>query len=140
MSATNRKELQGAGEDLTPKQEKAIVALLSEGTTKAAAEKAGVNEATLWRWLQLPEFQSCYRALRRQLVEVAISELQSNASAAVRRLRTIIDDDKAPVSSQVAAARIIIEQSIVGIEKMDLVERMDNLEAWLEAEKKRGKK
>jgi hypothetical protein len=124
---------------LTSKQEKAIVALLSEGTTKEAASKAGVTETTLWRWLQLPEFQSRYHAMRRQLVEVAISELQSNASAAVRRLRAIIDDEQAPVSSQVAAARIIIEQSIVGIEKMDLVERMDNLEKWAKEQEKRGK-
>jgi hypothetical protein len=137
MGAAQSKEQ--PGDALTSKQEKAIVALLSEGTTKEAAAKAGVTETTLWRWLQLPEFQSRYRAMRRQLVEVAVSELQSNASAAVRRLRAIIDDDKAPVSSQVAAARIIIEQSIIGIEKMDLVERMDNLEKWVKEQEKRGK-
>jgi DNA invertase Pin-like site-specific DNA recombinase len=41
---------------LTAKQEAAIVALLSQRTTRAAAKSAGVNEATLWRWLQEPEF------------------------------------------------------------------------------------
>src|SRR5688572_11037148 len=36
--------------NLTPRQEQAIIALLNETTTKAAAESVGVSEVTLHRW------------------------------------------------------------------------------------------
>jgi len=118
-------------EKLTPKQERALVALLDCGETKRAAFVAGVGEVTLWRWLQLPAFQSRYRAARRQLVETAIAQLQSDCTIAVRVLREVAEDREAPASSRVAAAKTIIEQSIGAIELMDLQERVEMLEKML---------
>jgi len=56
------------------KQEALIASLLTEATHAAAAAQAGVSEATVQRWLHLPEFQTAYRQARRQLVECAISQ------------------------------------------------------------------
>jgi hypothetical protein len=123
-------------EKLTPKQERALVALLDCGEVKAAAKAAGINEATLWRWLHLSEFQSRYRAARRQLVETAIAQLQSDCTIAARVLREVAEDRDAPASSRVAAARAILEQSTGGIELMDLQERIEQLEQTLEAQGK----
>jgi DNA invertase Pin-like site-specific DNA recombinase len=133
MNATNRKETQAESPDLTPKQERAILALLSEGTTKDAAAKCGVNEATIWRWLQLTEFQERYRGARRQVVETAISQLQSDCTVAARVLREVAEDTKAPSSSRVMAARTILEQSLKAVELMDLVARVDRLEKGMPA-------
>jgi len=118
-------------EKLTPKQERALVALLDCGETKRAAFVAGIGEVTLWRWLQSPEFQSRYRAARRQLVETAVAQLQSDCTIAVRVLREVAEDREAPASSRVAAARTIIEQSIGAIELMDLQDRIETLEKML---------
>ncbi len=118
-------------EKLTPKQERALVALLDCGEIKRAAKVAGVGEVTLWRWLQLPAFQSRYRAARRQLVETAIAQLQSDCTIAVRVLREVAEDREAPASSRVAAAKTILEQSIGAIELMDLQERVEHLEKML---------
>jgi hypothetical protein len=117
--------------ELTPKQEGAIIALLDCGEVKAAAKTAGINEATMWRWLKLPAFQSRYREARRQLVETAIAQLQSDCTVAVRVLREVAEDKQAPASSRVAAAKTIIEQSIGAIELMDLEERIEMLEKML---------
>ncbi len=114
---------------LTPKQEQAITALLAEGTTKAAAAACGSSETTLWRWLQIPEFQARYRASRRQLVETAIGQLQKHATTAARVLVNIAVDKDAPASSRVAAAKTILDQSVSAIELMDLQERIEKLEA-----------
>jgi DNA-binding MurR/RpiR family transcriptional regulator len=81
--------MQVVGEKLTPKQERALIALLDCGEIKQAAATAGVNESTLWRWLQSPDFQSRYRAARRQLVETAIAQLQSDCTVAARVLREV---------------------------------------------------
>ncbi len=123
--------MKAAEENLTPKQERALVALLDCGETKRAAEVAGVGEVTLWRWLQLPAFQSRYRRARRQLVETAIAQLQSDCTIAVRVLREVAEDKQAPASSRVAAAKTILEQSIGAIELMDLQERVEMLEKML---------
>ncbi|MDQ3685656.1 MAG: hypothetical protein M3430_08640 [Acidobacteriota bacterium] len=120
--------MQIAEQKLSPKQERALVALLDCGEIKAAAKAAGINEATLWRWLQLSDFQSRYRAARRQLVETAIAQLQSDCTIAARVLREVAEDREAPASSRVAAARAILEQSTGGIELMDLQERVEQLE------------
>ncbi len=125
--------MQVVEEKLTPKQERALVALLDCGEIKRAAELSGVNESTLWRWLQSPEFQSRYRSARRQLVETAIAQLQSDCTIAVRVLREVAEDKQAPASSRVAAAKTILEQSIGAIELMDLQERVEMLEKSLPA-------
>ncbi len=120
--------MQDTEEKLTPKQERALVALLDCGEIKKASETAGINEATLWRWLQSPDFQSRYRVARRQLVETAIAQLQSDCTVAARVLREVAEDRQAPASSRVAAARTILEQSIGAIELMDLQQRVERLE------------
>jgi len=118
---------------LNAKQERALVALLDCGEIKEAAETAGITKVTLWRWLQLSAFQSRYRAARRQLVETAIAQLQSDCTIAVRVLREVAEDRAAPASSRVAAARTIIEQSISAIELTDLQARVEMLEQALPA-------
>jgi len=119
-------------EKLTPKQERALVALLDCGEIKEAAKTAGVAEVTLWRWLQSPEFQSRYRVARRQLVETAIAQLQSDCTVAVRVLREVAEDKEAPASSRVAAAKTIIEQSVSAIQLTDLQERLEEVERLLQ--------
>jgi DNA-binding MurR/RpiR family transcriptional regulator len=114
---------------LTPKQEHALIALLDCGEIKEAARRAGVNEATLWRWLQTSDFQTRYRAARRQMVETAIAQLQSDCTIAARVLREVAEDTNAPASSRVAAAKAILDQSIQAVELVDLEERIEKLES-----------
>ncbi len=124
--------MKAVGEKLTPKQERALVALLDCGEIKKAAEIAEVGEVTLWRWLQAPDFQARYRAARRQLVETAIAQLQSDCTTAARVLREVAEDKEAPASSRVAAARAIIEQSVSAVQLTDLQERLEEVERLLQ--------
>lgn len=126
-----------AGENLNAKQEKALLALLSCGEVKQAAKDSKVGEATLWRWLQEPLFQTQYRAARRQLVEVALLQLQSDGTKAAKVLREIAEDKTAPASARVSAAKTILEQSIKGVEQLDVLERIEALEQLTKAQGKR---
>ncbi len=118
-----------SAEKLTSKQDAALVALLDNGTIEAAYKACGVSKATMWRFMQLPEFQARYRAARRQLVETAIAQLQKYATNAARVLVEVAMDKQAPASSRVAAAKTILDQSVSAIELMDLQERLEKLEA-----------
>ena len=112
------------------------MALLDCGEIKQASEACGISDVTLWRWLQLPAFQSRYRAARRQVVETAIAQLQSDCTKAARVLTEIAEDKEAPASSRVSAARTILEQAVGGIELVDLQERIESLEKTLGAQEK----
>ena len=127
--------MKGHGEKLTRKQEQAIAALLSTPTLKDAAQASGVSEVSLWRWMQLPEFQAQYRTARRQIVERAVSELQAATGEAVETLKRNLHCEQASV--EIRAAQIILEQAVKGVELIDLQERVEALEQA--AEQPQGK-
>lgn len=125
----------GHGEKKSRTQEKAIIALLNEPTLKAAAAKAGIGEATLWRWQQEPDFAEQYRTAKRQAVSQAVSRLQQACGEAVDTLRTIMTDDEAPPSSRVTAAKTILETAFKAFEMEELEKRIEDLEKLQETTK-----
>jgi hypothetical protein len=124
----------GHGDKLNRKQEQAIAALLSASSIKVAATNCGMAEVTLWRWLQLPGFQTAYRAARRQVVERAVSELQAACGEAVETLKRNLTCENPAV--EIRAAQIILEQAVKGVELIDLQERVERLESLLETQEK----
>jgi hypothetical protein len=108
------------------KQEALLAALLTEPTLARAAAKAGVSEATVHRWLLLPEFQAAYRRARRQIVEAAIGQLQQATGEAVETLRRNLTCGHA--GAEIRAAAAILDQAIRGLELVDLEERLAALE------------
>ena len=113
---------------LTRKQESAVSALIAHPTMKDAAQAAGVGETTLWRWLQLPEFERAYRQVRRETVKHAIVKLQSAAGQAVDVLTEIMNDQSAVVFARLAAAKAVLEISFKSVEIEDLAARLADLE------------
>lgn len=122
--------------NLTAIQERAIVALLSHSTIKSAAKAVGVDDATLWRWLQDQDFHAAYMSVRRESVSLSIARLQQSTMEAVNTLKTIAKDKDAPASSRVMAAKAIIEYSIKAVEIEDLATRLAEVEAVMKAQEK----
>jgi transposase-like protein len=120
-----------AGDKLTPVQERAIVALLANSTIKRAAKSIGVDETTLWRWLQDKDFHNAYRTARRESVSQAIARLQQASSEAVNTLREVVKDKKQPAPARVSAAKAILEFSMKAVEIEDMAERLAQVEAVL---------
>ena len=121
---------------LTPVQERAIVALLSHANTRTAAKAVGVDEATLWRWLQDEDFHAAYMTIRRESVSLSIARLQQSTMEAVNTLKAITKDKKAPASARVMAARSIIEYSFKAVQIEDLAARVAEIEIVMAARKK----
>src|SRR5262245_46156100 len=111
---------------LDRKQEALIRALLTEPTQAAAATKAGVSEATLHRWLRLPEFQFAYRQARRSIVEAAIGRLQRTADQAVAALERNLNCGQP--GHEIRAALCILDHAVKAVELLDVVERVEELE------------
>jgi hypothetical protein len=118
---------------LTPTQERALVALLSHANTRTAAKSVGVDEATLWRWLQDKDFHAAYMTARRETVQHALARLQQVSTEAVNTLREVMRDKTAKGSERVSAAKAIIEYSIKAVEIEDLAQRVEELESVMAA-------
>jgi transposase-like protein len=110
--------MRGHGQKLTRKQEALIAALLSEPTQAAAARKAGVSEATMYRWLHQPSFQAGYRQARRDLIEHAVGRMQAVTGQAVDTLLAVAQSGRKD-SDRVRAAVALLEHALRGLEHAD---------------------
>ena len=122
--------MKGHGEKFTRKQEEALAALLSEQTIAAAAEKVGIGEVTLWRWLKRDDFLAAYRAARRQVMEKSMAQLQQSSWAASTTLLKLLASPSDSV--RLRAATEILNQGNKGLETLDFEERLSALEQQAE--------
>jgi hypothetical protein len=118
---------------LTPRQERALAALLSEPTVEKAAAKAGVGYRTLKGWLAQPAFLSAWRAARRRVVEEAVVVLQKLTTAAAVALGEVVTNKRAKAADRVRAAVAIFDREAKAAERTDLQEQLDELRARLDA-------
>ncbi len=114
--------------ELTPKQERAILALLNEQTIGRAAAAAEVGQRTLYTWLHEPKFSRAYRAARREAFGQAIALTQRYAPLAVNTLAQVMMDQSAPHHAKVSAATALLRFGREGIELDDLAARVEALE------------
>lgn len=112
-------------DNLKPKQQEAIAALLTYPTVKQAAENAGIGERTLHRWLvEDLLFITAYRQARRVVFQQAIAQTQRLLPLAINTLGKIMADAQAPHSAKVSAAGTVVKFSRESIELDDLAERV----------------
>jgi hypothetical protein len=116
------------GANLSATQERAILALLSQPTLKKAASVVGMDETTLWRWLQEKDFHAAYMSARRETVGRALARIQQSTTDAVATLRSVMKDKQAPASARVAAAKTIIDYAVKAVTYDDLAKRIEELE------------
>jgi len=110
----------------TANREKALSALLESATITEAAQKCGLNEKTLRRYLDDADFQKEFRAARRTVFEQNIVRLQSLHAGAVDTLERNLTCENPSV--EVRAAQIIIEGNRKDFETLDILERLETLE------------
>jgi len=116
----------GHGDKQSRKEDEAIAALLSCPTIVAAAKHIGIGEETLRRWLAQPDFRARYREARQQVVQHAITRLQSATTVAVETLERNMGCGMR--STEVAAAKAVLEQAFNGATVDELIEWLEELE------------
>lgn len=113
-------------------KEKALTALLESASITEAANKCGLSEKTLRRYLEDAEFQKDFRAARRTVFEQNIARLQSLHAGAVDTLERNLNCENPSV--EVRAAQIIIEGNRKDFETLDILERLEKIENSIKPE------
>lgn len=111
---------------LSAKQLKGIAAILAESSMERAAEKAGVNRTTLYRWLEIPAFRTELEREQRAAFSGALARLQGAARLAVERLIEALDSGN-PNERRLAASEIL-DLCFRGKEIGEFSERLAELE------------
>jgi len=121
---------------ITVKQQKAITALLSERTARDAAKKAGVNEKTLYTWLNSdPAFRSALREAESGLLETVTRRLGVGQSLALDTLESLIQKAKHE-STKLTACVSWLNMFVKYRDMKDIDERLTALEAAINDNKK----
>lgn len=124
-----------AGEkpSLTPKQQKALAALLTGGTIGDAAKLAGISERQLLRWKDEPAFKAALADAVEEKITAAVRALSDAAAQAVDTLRTIMTNKhtRREDSVRVRAAATILSSTLRWKEMTDLEQRLAAVEAAL---------
>lgn len=117
---------------LTPKQIRALKALLTEPTKEQASKAAGISTRTMSTYLANPEFQQAYKKAFGELITDVTRQAQQSMSPAIVALREIIEDDKAMkkrgTNNRITACRTMLEYGLKLTEITDILAELDAIE------------
>src|SRR4051812_155178 len=116
-------------QDLTPKQRKAVEALLATGEVKAAASEVGIHRDTLHRWLADPGFLAAVREAEAEALDELSRLLVRLGRTAVATVATAMSDPATPPATKVRAADIALNRLLQLRELAQLEARVQALEA-----------
>jgi transposase-like protein len=114
-----------------------IMALACGATVEAAAQKAGVSPATVYRRQHEPEFQTLLRAARSGMVERTAASLTALGLEAVRALAELLKPST-PAPVRLGAVRITLESGLKIREIADLEQRLTALEELMQTQQATG--
>lgn len=100
------------GENLTPRQRKALAAMLTNPTKAAAARACGTSERVLARYEQQPEFSAALSEAREAQLTEAVNSLAAAYGIAVDTLRSIAENPEEPAQVRVNAAKALLEYGL----------------------------
>lgn len=116
---------------MSPSKERALQALLTQPTRKAAAAAAGISDRTLRGYFQDDEFIAEYRAAFSDLLDNATRQAQQSINPALSTLTEICQDSEAGPTVRVSAARALLEYGLRFTEMIDIATRLEELERMI---------
>lgn len=111
--------------------EEIIAALLQSPTVKEAAKSCGMDYTVIYDRLKEPAFKEQYQAARQEVIQQAITYVQSVTAAAIKRLHDIMNDPEVAPQIQVNAAESIIRNSLKLTEQGEIMQQLAEIKAAL---------
>jgi len=114
--------------DLSTNQQKALTALLAEATVAAAADRCGLNERTLYRYLADPAFKAELRQRQDAILASVTASLVGLSGSAVQTLKELLESKAATDAVKCRAALGWLRNVREAVELADLADRVARLE------------
>lgn len=113
---------------LTPKQRKAVEALVATGEVSAAAKEAGISRETLHRWLRQAPFAQAVRDAEARALDDLSRRLVRMGRTAAATLAKSMSDASVPAATRVRAADVTLSRLLQLRELATLEARVVELE------------
>jgi L-asparaginase II len=122
-----------SGTELSPKQRKAIAALLAFGEIQLAAEHANCSRGTLYAWLKQPAFLAALKQAEADALRSLTRKLVGLGSRATGVIEATMTEPGVSPAVRLKAADTVLARLLQLRELIDLEERVSSLEERLEA-------
>lgn len=119
-------------ENLTPKQQRAIQALLTTSDVSHAAQEARVSRETLYRWMKSDVFRLALRDGTQQALEGLSRSLVDLGAQAAKTLADALTNAETSTAIKIKAADLVLERLLQLCELVDLENRVSRLEMNIE--------
>ena len=113
-------------ESLSPRQLVALPYIASEPTVSEGARAAGIARMTLTRWLRDPAFREELERMRRNISELAYSNMEGLTLKSVIRLQQLLDDPDPNVRHR--AIKTALSLSLTLRDQKEVQRRIDLIE------------
>lgn len=113
---------------MTPRQQRALKALLEHPTQKDASEAAGIAPRTMRDYLADEDFRREYQRRLDAIIGDAARQAQQALNPAIATLREIAENTAEKSSTRVAASRAILEYTARYTELTNIITRIERLE------------
>ena len=113
---------------LSPRQYKAVRALLAEPTVAKAAVASGVGESTIYKWLSENLFRAALAQAEGEAVAAAGRRLAALAESALDTVADVMADPTTPAPTRVRAAEVVLNNLLRYREVTAFEQRLAELE------------
>jgi len=120
--------MSGKSVNLSVKQRRCVVALLECSRVEDAAERAGVTDRTVYRWMQDPVFVSELRQAETSAIGDAIRSLIADQKSNYEVMKLVRDDKRSSAAVRLRAAVALDNSLLKWRQFQDFEERITELE------------
>lgn len=110
------------------KQNRFMVALLTNSTVSEAAKESDISESTAYKYLNDPDFIKQYDSKRKEILTSSCHMLQAKMGRAAEELIKIIEEPNTAPQVRLNAIDMLYRHAYKQTELMDIITRLELLE------------
>jgi len=115
--------------------EAVIAALITQQSVREASKACGLSETQIYERMKNPDFNKLYQQARRDFLSGCIVNLQGQMLGSVSTMSAIMTNEANSPQVRLNAADTILRYALKLTDKVDILERVENLEKILEDSK-----
>ena len=121
-----------SAQEISPKQQQAVIAMLTCPSLTQAAKRAKVSRSVLHGWMREPMFKTALQAAQGEALDRAVRRLVKLADKAIDTLESLLDDPASTGTIRLRAAQTCLSSLLSLRQSYEVEERLARLEEQLQ--------